>query len=149
MADERLEARREIAASPEKVFGVLCDPKGHVAIDSSGMLQSADGEPVKGVGDTFIVHMDRESLGDMPLGKYDVTVTITEFERDAHIEWTVAEGIDHRYGYLLEPTETGTRVTSYYDWSRVGEPYRGALTFPVIPKTALRATLGILARTVE
>jgi hypothetical protein len=93
--------------------------------------------------------MDREALGNMPLGKYDVTVTITEFERDAHIEWTVAEEIDHRYGYLLEPTEIGTRVTSYCDWSRTGEPFRSALTFPVVPQTALRATLGILARTVE
>ncbi|MFD0686701.1 SRPBCC family protein [Actinomadura fibrosa] len=149
MAEDRVEAQREIEAPPEKVFDLLCDPHGHVAIDSSGMLQSAEGDPVKGVGDTFVVHMDREALGDIDLGKYDVTVTITRFERDAHIEWTVAEGIDHRYGYLLEPTETGTRVTSYCDWSRTGERYRSALTFPVIPQTALRATLGILARTVQ
>jgi hypothetical protein len=120
-----------------------------VAIDSSGMLQSAEGDPVSAVGDTFVVHMDREALGDIPLGKYDVTVTITRFERDAHIEWTVAEGINHLYGYRLEPTGTGTRVTSYYDWSAVGERYRSALTFPVISQTALRATLGILARTVQ
>ncbi|WP_233509871.1 SRPBCC family protein [Actinomadura craniellae] len=150
MTEDRVEAQREIKAAPEKVFGVLCDPKGHVAIDSSGMLQSAEGEPVKDTGDAFVVHMDREALGDMPLGKYDVTVTITEFERDAHIEWTVAEGgLDHRYGYRLEPTETGTRVTSYCDWSRTGEQYRSVLTFPVVPQISLRATLGILARTVE
>ena len=42
------------------------DPKGHVAIDASGMLQSSSGEPATAEGDTFVIHMDRESLGDLP-----------------------------------------------------------------------------------
>lgn len=150
---ERFEVRRDVAAPPAKVFALLCDPRGHVAIDSSGMLQSAEGEPVTGVGDTFVVHMDREALNDYPLGEYDVTVTITRFEPDAHIEWTVSGVIKpplrHLYGYRLEPAETGTRVTSYYDWSEIDEAYRGKGVFPVIPEAALRATLGILARTVR
>ncbi|KPM54221.1 polyketide cyclase [Frankia sp. CcI49] len=150
---ERFEVTRQIAASPAQVFSVLCDPRGHVAIDSSGMLQSADGDPVAGVGDHFVVHMDRESLNDYPLGKYDVTVTITRFERDALIEWTISGLIDppirHLYGYRLAPSEIGTAVTSYYDWSQIDDAYRGAGIFPVIPEAALRATLGILARTVE
>lgn len=149
---ERIEARRQIPASPSEVFAVLSDPQGHVRIDSSGMLQSADGEVVRAKGDSFVVHMDREALGDRPMGKYDVTVIITEFEPDRHIEWkidgTIQPPIDHVYGYLLEPSGTGTLVTSYYDWSGINERYRGALEFPVIPDTALKATLGILARTV-
>jgi hypothetical protein len=48
-----------------------------VAIDASGMLQDFTGEPAEKVGDTFVIHMDRESLNDIPLGKYDVTVHIT------------------------------------------------------------------------
>lgn len=148
MAD-RVEAQREIAASPAEIFDLLCDPQGHVAIDSSGMLQSAEGEPVRATGDTFVVHMDREALGDIPLGKYDVTITITEWERASLIEWTVAKDIEHRFGYRLEPAAAGTRVTSYCDWSRTPDKYRKAVTFPVISQTALRATLGILARTVE
>src|SRR5205807_10178801 len=87
---ERFEVPRQIAAPPAKVFALLCDPNGHVAIDSSGMLQSADGKPVGAVGDSFVVHMDRESLNDYPLGKYDVTVTITKFEQDRLIEWTIS-----------------------------------------------------------
>src|SRR3954466_13540106 len=75
---ERFEVARQIAAPPDKIFAVLCDPHGHVTIDSSGMLQSADGAPVSKVGDEFVVHMDRESLNDYPLGKSDVTVTITQ-----------------------------------------------------------------------
>jgi len=153
MSIERFEVGREIAAPPEKVFALLCDPAGHVLIDSSGMLQSAEGDPVRRAGDEFVVHMDRESLNDYPMGKYDVTVAITEFEQDTHIQWTVLGAIRprlrHLYGYRLEPCETGTRVTSYYDWSRIDEAYRDKGVFPVIPEAGLRATLGILARNVE
>jgi hypothetical protein len=52
------------------------------------------------------------------------------------------------YGYRLEPIEEGTLVTSYYDWSGAGQSWKDAAIFPVIPESALRATLGILARTV-
>ncbi|MFI7382768.1 SRPBCC family protein [Streptomyces sp. NPDC049813] len=150
---ERFDVTRQIAAPPSKVFGVLRSPRGHVAIDSSGMLQSAEGEPVSGVGDEFIVHMDREALGDLPMGRYDVTVIITRYEPDVLLEWTISGTIQppirHLYGYRLEPSETGTLVTSYYDWSQIDDKYREAGVFPVIPEAGLRATLGILARTVE
>jgi hypothetical protein len=76
MTAERLEVQRMIPAEPAAIFRVLTDPQGHVAIDSSGMLMDATGEPVTAVGDTFVVHMDREALNDVPMGRYDVTVTI-------------------------------------------------------------------------
>ena len=38
MTTERMEVQRTIAADPAAIFRVLCDPQGHVAIDSSGML---------------------------------------------------------------------------------------------------------------
>jgi hypothetical protein len=124
-----------------------------VAIDSSGMLMDATGDPVSAVGDSFVVHMDREALNDYPeLGKYDVTVTICSFEPDREIAWTILgqirPQIGHVYGYTLEPGADGTVVTSYYDWSSIDESWRKAGIFPVIPESALRATLGILARTV-
>ncbi|MFG2599020.1 SRPBCC family protein [Streptomyces sp. NPDC048462] len=153
MTTDRFDVRRQIAAAPDKIFAVLSDPSGHVAIDSSGMLQSAEGDPVRAAGEEFIVHMDRESLNDYPLGKYDVTVIITRFEQDALIEWTISGQVQppmrHIYGYQLEPVSGGTLVTSYYDWSEIDERYREAGVFPVIPEAGLRATLGILARTVE
>lgn len=111
---------------------------------------SAEGERVNAVGDTFVVHMDREALQDYPLGLYDVTVRIVAFERDREIAWTI-EGqlnLGHVYGYRLEPLDSGTMVTSYYDWSGVGQNWKDAGIFPVISERALRATLGILARTV-
>lgn len=69
---ERFEVQRTIRAPAGDIFRVLADPMGHVAIDSSGMLMDADGEPVGAVGDSFVVHMDREALNDFPLGAYDV-----------------------------------------------------------------------------
>ena len=152
MSSERIEVPRLIQAAPADIFRVLCDPQGHVAIDSSGMLQSASGSPVSSVGDTFVVHMDRESLNDYPLGKYDVTIRIVTFDQDREIAWT-PEGqlsLGHVYGYRLDPPpdgETGTLVTSYYDWSTVADEWKGV--FPIISELGLRATLGILARTVE
>ncbi len=152
MTSERFDVQRFITATPEAIFRVVSDPRGQVAIDSSGMLMDATGAPVTAVDDTFVVHMDREALNDYPMGKYDVTVVITTFVRDREIAWTIIGAIEpplrHVYGYLLEPTEGGTLVTSYYDWSGIDPVWREASIFPVIPEAALRATLGILARTV-
>ncbi|MGW2661869.1 SRPBCC family protein [Nocardia tengchongensis] len=147
---EQFRVERAVAATPAEVFAILTDPQGHVAIDSSGMLMAASGEVVSGVGDTFVVHMDREALNDYPLGRYDVTVEIVAFEPEREIAWTVRGRVEpgHVYGYRLEPIEAGTLVTSYYDWSAVPQEFKDAKIFPVIPESALRATLGILARTV-
>jgi hypothetical protein len=153
MTTDRIEVQRTIEATPEAIFALLSDPQGHVLIDSSGMLQSADGDPVTAVGDTFVVHMDREALNDYPMGKYDVTIRITEFEPGREVAWTIEGNINppigHVYGYRLEPTADGTLVTSYYDWSNISQQWRDANIFPVISEGALRATLGILARTVR
>jgi hypothetical protein len=153
MTSERFEIKRQIAATPGKIFEIISSPSGQVAIDASGMLQSADGPPVEKVGDEFVVHMDRESLNDRPLGKYDVQVTITKFERDRVVEWMIAglgqAPIRHLFGYELEPNDEGTLVTTYYDWSQIADEVRARGIFPVIPEATFRATLGILARTVE
>lgn len=151
---ERIEVERTIGADPATIFAVLCDPHGHVRIDSSGMLMDATGDPVSAVGDQFVVHMDREALNDYPsLGKYDVTIDIVTFEPDREIAWTIIgqikPQIGHVYGYRLEPVDGGTRVTSYYDWSSIDPTWREAGIFPVISEGALRATLGILDRTVR
>jgi hypothetical protein len=97
---ERVEASRTIPAPPAAIFRVLCDPDGHVDIDSSGMLMAASGDLVRGVG------------------------------------------------YRLEPVSGGTLVTSYCDWSDIDPVWRERNIFPIISAGALRATLGILARTV-
>ena len=151
---ERFEIQRTIPADPAAIFAIVTDPNGHVAIDASGMLQSASGEPARAEGDTFVIHMDREALGDLPMGKYDVTVTFTAFEQDRYVTWEVSgpgfPSIGHYYGYRLEPADGGgTLVTSIYDWSNVDEKWKATGAWPVIPESALKATLGILERTVR
>src|ERR1700677_279107 len=129
---ERLEVQRPIAADPKAIFALLTNPQGHVAIDSSGMLMAATGDLVTSVGDTFVVHMDREALNDYPLGLYDVTVRIVTLVPDRELAWSV-EGqlnLGHVYGYKLEPIDQGTLVTSYYDWSSVDQSWKDAV-FPV------------------
>jgi hypothetical protein len=156
MSDEnvpyRLEVSRRIAADPGAIFELLRDPRGHVAIDASGMLMGSTGEPVSAAGETFVVHMDRDALRDVPMGEYDVTVLIVTYDQDREISWSVGRTADeqfgHLYGYRLEPSGEGTLVTQYYDWSGIPEPVKERGIFPIVPESALRATLGILARTV-
>jgi hypothetical protein len=151
--NERFEVQRMIPAEARVIFDLLRSPHGHVAIDASGMLQGATGHPASAVGDAFVIHMDREALGDLPMGKYDVIVTITGYERDRLITWEVSgknfPSIGHYYGYRLEPVEGGTLVTSLYDWSAVDEKWKPEGRWPIIQASALKATLGILERTVR
>ena len=147
---DRIEVTRAISATPSMIFDILRSPAGHVAIDASGMLQDFTGDPAERVGDTFVVHMDRESLNDIPAGKYDVVVHIIVFERDKEIAWDLGPDVPiaHFYGYRLEAGDNGlTNVTSYYDWSKVSGDLKER--FPIVPESALRATLGILDRTVR
>ena len=147
---DRIEVTRPIPAPASVIFDIVRSPAGHVAIDGSGMLQDFTGEPAEKVGDTFVIHMDRESLNDFPLGKYDVTVHIITFEPDREIAWDLGPDVPvrHVYGYRLEPGQDGfTSVTSYYDWSKVSDDAKAR--FPIVPDSSLRATLGILERTVR
>ena len=149
---ERIEVDRAIAADPAAIFAVLRNPSGHVSIDASGMLMSSSDGPVGGVGDSFVMHMDRDALRDFAIGEYDVTITIVAYDENREIAWTVgtqpSHSVGHVYGYRLDPIDGGTLVTQYYDWSGLGDDVKAMGIFPVIPETALRATLGILARTV-
>ena len=151
--ESRLELMREIHATPAEVFAVISDPAGHVRIDGSGMLVAAqDSSPLTGIGDSFIMNMDREALGDVPLGKYQVRNTVTAFVADVLFEWNVG-GVDqppfgHVYGYRLEPGSDGaTVVTHYVDWSGVRA---GSIRdrFPIVPAHMLERSLDNLDRIV-
>jgi uncharacterized protein YndB with AHSA1/START domain len=152
-SDQRVTVRRTIAASPHDVFDVVSDPKMHVEIDGSGMLMNSPrDEPLRDVGDRFEMDMDREALGDIPLGKYKVANTVTRFEPDRLIEWNVGatdgDPFGHVYGYEIEASGEGSTVSHYCDWSGVADDLKGVITFPVVPVDMLERSLENLERVV-
>lgn len=152
MAESRVSLTRRIAASPAAVFAVITDPRRHVEIDGSGMLEATDAGPLHAVGDTFDMDMDREPLGDLPMGKYKVRNTVTSIVPDVALEWNVG-GVDqppfgHVYGYELRPVDAAsTEVTLYCDWTGVRA---GSIRdrFPIVPAHMLERSLDNLERIV-
>jgi hypothetical protein len=155
MTTERHAATRQIAAPAAAIFAVVTDPAGHVSIDGSGMLVAPDGAtPFAAVGDAFVMHMDREPLGDIPLGKYDVLNTCTRFEQDRLVEWAVGAPdrtpLGHVYGWELVAVDDGTtEVTNYCDWSGLNPKLKDKIAFPVVPIEMLEASVARLADVVE
>ena len=153
MADERIEVQRTIPAEPAAIFAVLCDPKGHVAIDSSGMLMSAEGRPVKGrrrhsSSCTWTVRRSTTTPWAATTSPSPSPPSSPTARSPGPCSGQIRPQIGHVYGYRLEPVDGGTLATSYYDWSAIDPTWKEAGIFPVISEGALRATLGILDRTV-
>jgi uncharacterized protein YndB with AHSA1/START domain len=100
---------RVIAATPEQIFDVLCDPSLHAVIDGSGSVQSAvtSGQRLE-LGSKFGMKM---RIG-LP---YRIRNTVEEFEPNRRIAWRHLGR--HRWRYTLEPVEGGTEVTETFDWS--------------------------------
>jgi len=153
MTDEnRVTVQRRISAPADEIFAIVCDPNMHVEIDGSGMLQAApDAKQLQQVGDSFEMDMDREPLGDFPMGKYKVLNTVTRIEHGKTLEWNIGGfGMDpfgHVYGYELTVIDDGeTEVILYCDWSGIPEEMRTAVTWPVVPVHMLEKSLDNLDR---
>jgi hypothetical protein len=151
---ERVELTRRILASASRIFTVIADPRGHVAVDGSGMLVAApDARMITAVGDTFLIDMDREPLGDVPMGKYQVDNVVTEFQQDRELAWAPGRAgekpFGHIYGVQLTPvSDSETEVLHYCDWSGIQEKFkaRGQGIWPVVPVDMLVKTLENLDR---
>ena len=152
MSTDRVSATRRIAAPAHELFLLVSSPEGHVQIDGSGMLVAApDAKPLTAVGEHFDMDMDREPLGDIPMGKYQVRNTVTKLEPGALIEWTVG-GIDtspvgHVYGWQLAADGDATDVSLYCDWTNIIEPLRAAnREWPIVPVHMLEKSMDNLER---
>jgi uncharacterized protein YndB with AHSA1/START domain len=154
ISGERVTVSRTIAAPAARIFELVSHPQGHVDIDGSGMLEAAvDARPLTAVGDTFDMNMDREPLGDIPMGKYQVRNTVTAIDPGRHIEWNIG-GIDmppvgHVYGWQLEPSADGasTDVSHYCDWSNITDAMRAVgREWPIVPEHMLEQSLDNLER---
>jgi hypothetical protein len=148
-AVNRLAVTRTVHASPSEVFRIVTDPQMQVTIDGSGMLEAApDAKRLEEVGDTFVMDMDRESLGDIPMGKYTVLNTVTRIVPDALLEWNVGSAERGPYGHVygweitaVRPDET--EVTNYCDWSEIPEEARDR--FPIVPRSMMEKSVDNLA----
>ena len=148
-AAERIAASRTVAATPAQVFRIVTDPAMHVEIDGSGMLEAAPGaRRVEATGDVFEMAMDREALGDQPMGKYTSVNTVTRIVPDELLEWNVGlpgQGpFGHVYGW--EITAVGpdeTTVTNYSAWPDIPDYAREH--FPIVPLSMLEKSVDNLA----
>jgi hypothetical protein len=138
---ERITVSRVIPAGASSIFSLITSPKGHVAVDGSGMLVSTDDTmQVTGVGDSFEIAMHQDAFGD-----YTIKNVITVFEADSALEWRPgpaggdASGVV--YGYTLSPQGTGTNVTSYYDWSNAAPQMKNMGILPIVSQANLEETL--------
>ena len=150
--NSRVEVSRVIDAPANRIFALVTDPAMHVEIDGSGMLVAAPSPArLSAVGDSFEMDMDREPLGDLPMGKYKVRNIVTRIEPDQLLEWNVG-GVDqppfgHVYGYRLAPAAEpdATRVTLYCDWTGVrASSIRDR--FPIVPVHMLEQSLANLEK---
>jgi uncharacterized protein YndB with AHSA1/START domain len=149
----RVSTSRRIVAPAAKLFKIVSNPAGHVAIDGSGMLEAApDARQLTAVGETFDIDMDRAPLGDIPnMGKYKVRNTVTKIVPDRVFEWTVG-GIDrpplgHLYGWQLDPvSDTETEVTNYCDWTNISEEMRSRRAWPIVPVDMMERSVENLER---
>lgn len=116
-----------------------------VKIDGSGMLQTAPGSKrLTAVCDTFEIDMDREPLGDLPMGKYKVLNTVTRIVPDTLLEWNVGSkergAYGHVYGWEITAVSSDeTEVTNYCDWTDIPEKARDR--FPIVPESMMEKTV--------
>lgn len=153
MPAERIEVGRRIAAPAERVWELVAHPEGHVRIDGSGMIKAArDARPLTAVGDTFDMDMDREPLGDVPLGKYQVRNWVTRVEPGRLIEWSTNlvdrdAGFGAVFGWRIDPvSDAECDVANYNDWSQLPEEWK--TSWPIVPLNMLERSVENLQRIV-
>jgi Polyketide cyclase / dehydrase and lipid transport len=156
----RVSVSRSIAAPAAKIFQVLADPANHPALDGSGTLRVAPGQPVPSqAGDTFTMAMYLPELGD-----YLMLNRIIVFEQDQQIVWepTPGDAVSSRnaelpigasqgysWGFQLQPDGDTTIVTEVFDCTDAAQVVRDAVEDGQSWIPVMHQTLERLAATVE
>ncbi len=151
---------RSIAAPAAKIFQVLADPANHPALDGSGMLRAAPGQPAPSrAGDTFLTAMYLPELGN-----YLMLNRITAFEQDRRIAWEPTPGDavasqntglplgasqGYNWSYQFEPDGDATIVTELFDCTEAAQSIRDAVEDGRNWVPAMHQTLERLAAMVE
>jgi uncharacterized protein YndB with AHSA1/START domain len=138
-------ASRDIAASADRIFGLIADPSQQPRWDGNDNLAEAQaGQRVRSVGDVFTMTLTGGSVRENH---------VVEFDEARCIAWLPSEPGRRPPGHLwrweLEPLgETRTRVTHTYDWSRLTDQKRLPRARRTTPER-LRASLDRLAGIAE
>jgi uncharacterized protein YndB with AHSA1/START domain len=128
----------DVAAPPEEVFALLCDPRRHVELDGSGSVQGVVSGPERlTLGATFGMSM---RIG----APYRVVNTVVEFEEGRRIAW--CHFAKARWRYRLTPTADGTTVAETFDWSDSSLPVRLFIEAAGFPKGNAKAISDTLVR---
>lgn len=155
MADDKKQVvTGTVDAPPEEVFAVLADPARHSEIDGSSMCVGCPTGPITAVGESFVMDMYREGLGN-----YQVRNEVTEFEPGKRFAWrTNLESSSPEieafrgditlggttWAYSLEPTgDVKTKVIHTYDWSTLYDE-RFAANCPFITTDEMTNTISAL-----
>ena len=117
MTDDVVTVERVIPVSPDKVFGLISDPRRHHEFDGSGTVRQARDVPDHlELGATFGMNM---VLG-VP---YAMRSTVVEYEKDRLLAWQTRAPVSfidpfaggRIWRYELEPVKDGTRVRESWD----------------------------------
>lgn len=144
-AESRIRVQDTVASAADDLFAVVADPRRHVEIDGSGMLQGIDESspsPLTAVGQVFTMAMSHPALGD-----YRTDNHVVEFEPGRRITWSPGRAGDPPAGvwwtWEFAPMPGGaTVITHIYDWSRVTDPaVLARITFPRVQPEQMQATM--------
>ena len=136
---------REIAASPELIFGLIADPAEQPRWDGNDNLAGAPGgQRVRQAGDVFTMTLTTGSVRENH---------VVEFDEGRRIAWCPSEvgrrQPGHRWTWELTPLGDGrTLVTHTYDWTLLTDAKRLKRARSTTPER-LRASLERLAALAE
>lgn len=116
-----VQASREIAASPERIFELIADPSQQPRWDGNNNLsEAAAGQRVRQAGDVFRMTLTTGGVRENH---------VVEFEEARRIAWHPSEVGRRQPGHLwrweLEPLDgSRTLVTHTYDWTLLHDKNR-------------------------
>lgn len=141
--DRSVSRCRVVNAPADRIFDVLADPSQHPVIDGSGSVKEARSGGVARLTSGAKFGMD------MRMGvPYKIENTVVEFEEGRLLAWQHFGG--HRWRYLLEPADGGTKVTETFDWSTSKAPwFIELMRYPAKNAKSMEKTLERLAAHVE
>ncbi len=142
---------RTIDASAARLFEVLSNPEHHAALDGSGFVLSDEkSDRITATGQVFTMNMTGDHMG----GEYQTDNHVTGFDPNKMLAWkTAPAGVEPPgWEWLWQLDAQGpdtTQVSVTYDWSKVTDKdLLKKLSFPLVPESALEASLGHLAEAV-